>query len=93
MPGGPSNGRVVWDLGDGRTMSHIYQCGAGGSCCDYGYANECEGGGWGRCGWYLGLLPKAVFIGRNMPMAHMTVWIISSSYRAPCFHRIYIPSL
>lgn len=48
--GGPSQGRVVVDLGSGGAMNHVYQCSGGKRCCDYGAAGDCKGGGWGRCG-------------------------------------------
>lgn len=31
-----------------RVRTHVFQCGARGACCDYGYATDCGGDG-ARC--------------------------------------------
>jgi hypothetical protein len=42
--------RIVYDLGRGGSLDHVYQCNTNGDCCDYGYARDCAGGATGRCG-------------------------------------------
>lgn len=41
-------GAGTYAISKKRVDGHVYQCGAGGSCCDYGNANDCGGKG-ARC--------------------------------------------
>lgn len=38
----------TWAITAKRVSTHVYECAPDGSCCDYGFANDCGGSG-ARC--------------------------------------------